>query len=93
MAKKRAAKGAGGKGAKRTPRKANYTSQRVNVHVERLREQAARLAMLARQMEDAKLEILVDGHAMLLRGLNQVDNFADNATRAVREAKNASDRD
>jgi len=34
-------------------------------------------------MEDSKVDILVDGHAMLLRGLNQVDNFADNATRSV----------
>jgi hypothetical protein len=41
-------------------------------------------------MEDADVDgILVDGHAMLLRGMNQIDNFADNASRAVREAKTA----
>jgi hypothetical protein len=91
MGRKRAVKTAA-KGGKRNARKESYSAQRVNVHVERLREQAARLAGLARQMEDAELEILVDGHAMLVRGLNQVDNFADNAARAVREAKNASDR-
>ena len=36
-------------------------------------------------------DIEVDGHAMLLRGLNQVDNFTDNAQRAVREAKTEID--
>jgi len=77
---------------KRTPRKEVYGVARLNQHVERLREQANRLAGLSRQMEDAGVEILVDGHAMLLRGLDQVDNFADNATRAVREAKNAAQR-
>ncbi len=76
----------------RTPRKEVYTVNRVNHHVERLREQANRLAGLSRQMEDAEVDILVDGHAMLIRGLDQVDNFADNATRAVREAKNAAER-
>ena len=41
-------------------------------------------------MEDAGIDrIPVDGHAMLLRGMNQIDNFADNASRAVREAKTA----
>ena len=71
----------------RTPRKEVYTVARMNQHVERLREQATRLAYLSRQMEEFRLDITVDGHAMLLRGLNQVDNFADNATRAVREAR------
>ncbi len=46
------------------------------------------MAGLARAMDDAKVKsITVDGHAMLLRGLNQVENFTDNPTRAVREAK------
>ena len=75
------------KSPQRVPRKEQYTVARMNQHVERLREQATRLANLSRQMEEFKLEIIVDGHAMLLRGLNQVDNFADNATRAVREAR------
>ncbi|MCA9268655.1 MAG: hypothetical protein KDA41_09300 [Planctomycetales bacterium] len=87
MGKKKAAKT-----PKRTPRKEVYSPDRLSQHVERLREQAARLAGLARAMEDARVEILVDGHAMLLRGLDQVDNFADNATRAVREARNAAQR-
>jgi hypothetical protein len=87
---KKKAKAASAKPTKRTPRKEVYTAERVNQHVERLREQAARLAGLARTMEDSKVDILVDGHAMLVRGLNQVDNFADNATRSVREAKNSS---
>ncbi len=94
MAKKRATKKAavkkGGDPVERVPRKEFYTTQRVSAHVERIREQAARLSGLARSMEDAGVdEILVDGHAMLLRGMNQVDNFADNASRAVREAKTA----
>ncbi|WP_425616330.1 hypothetical protein NA78x_006277 [Anatilimnocola sp. NA78] len=31
--------------------------------------------------------IYVDGHAMLVRGLNQIENFIGNASRALREAK------
>jgi hypothetical protein len=43
-------------------------------------------------MADAQLdEVVIDGHAMLLRGLNQIDNFIDNASRAVREAKVAKE--
>jgi hypothetical protein len=43
-------------------------------------------------MEDSQVgEIVVDGHAMLMRGMNQIDNFADNASRAIREAKTAKD--
>ena len=56
--------------------------------VERLREQAARISALSRSMDDSELgEVVIDGHAMLLRGLNQIDNFTDNASRAVREAR------
>ncbi len=88
MPKKRTTKKAAKKGDTRVPRKEYYTSERIMVHVERVREQAARMAGLARAMDDAGVEnIVVDGHAMLLRGLNQVENFTDNATRAVREAK------
>ena len=91
MGKKRTKKTAATKAAAATariPRKQEYTSERLLEHVERIREQAARMAGLARSMDDAGVdEIVVDGHAMLLRGLNQVENFADNATRAVREAK------
>jgi len=92
MAKKRAKKKAAAKVQvdDRVPRKEPYTSKRILNHVERLREQAARLSGLARAMDDAKVkQIVVDGHAMLLRGLNQIDNFADNASRAVREEKTA----
>jgi hypothetical protein len=43
-------------------------------------------------MEELALEqVVIDGHAMLLRGLNQIDNFIDNANRAVREAKMAKE--
>ena len=41
-------------------------------------------------MEDSDLgHVVIDGHAMLLRGLNQLDNFIDNSSRAIREAKTA----
>lgn len=93
MAKKKSApkkKARAAAAPERSPRKEPYTSQRMNGVVERLREQAARLAGLARAMDDAGIkDIVIDGHAMLLRGLNQTDNFTDNASRAVREAKTA----
>jgi uncharacterized protein YpuA (DUF1002 family) len=76
----------------RVPRKEPYTSQRVAAIVERVKEQTARLMALARTMDDAELDsVVIDGHAMLLRGLNQIDNFIDNANRAVREAKVAKE--
>jgi hypothetical protein len=76
----------------RIPRKEPYSGQRVEVVVERVRDQAAKLSSLARTMDDAKLDqVVIDGHAMLLRGLNQIDNFIDNASRAVREAKVAKE--
>jgi hypothetical protein len=41
-------------------------------------------------MDEATVDaVVIDGHAMLIRGLNQIDNFIDNASRAVREAKSA----
>jgi hypothetical protein len=85
MAKKKARRKAP---VRRVPRKEPYTSERLRGIVAVLREQSARLASLARGIDDAELEsISVDGHAMLLRGLNQIENFADNCARAVRESK------
>jgi len=76
----------------RVPRKQPYSGQRLEVVVERVRDQAGKLSTLARTMEEATLEhVVIDGHAMLLRGLNQIDNFIDNANRAVREAKMAKE--
>lgn len=76
----------------RIPRKEPYTGERVDLVVERVREQAAKLSALGRVMTDAQLdEVVIDGHAMLIRGLNQIDNFIDNASRAVREAKVAKE--
>jgi len=78
--------------AGRVPRKEPYSGQRLEIVVERVREQAAKLSTLARAMEEAQLDqVVIDGHAMLLRGLNQIDNFIDNANRAVREAKMAKE--
>lgn len=89
MGKKKAAKKTG---AGRVPRKEPYSGQRLEVVIERVREQATKLSTLARTIEDAKLDqVVIDGHAMLLRGLNQIDNFIDNASRAVREAKMAKE--
>ena len=91
MAKKKSAKrkmARNGSSEERTPRKEPYGSDRLNHVVERLREQAARISALSRAMDDSGLnEVVIDGHAMLLRGLNQIDNFTDNASRAVREAR------
>lgn len=76
----------------RSARKEPYSSQRMGGVVDRLREQANRISALARLMDETGIsDIEVDGHAMLLRGLNQVDNFTDNAQRAVREAKTQID--
>ena len=87
MAKK---KSAGKKPIERVPRKEKYTADRLRNLVERLREQSMRIAGLGRGMDDADVDsIQVDGHAMLVRGLNQIDNFADNCSRAVRETKAA----
>jgi hypothetical protein len=89
MGKKKTSKKAPGG---RIPRKEPYTSERVELVVERVREQAGKLSALGRTMADAQLdEVVIDGHAMLLRGLNQIDNFIDNASRAVREAKVAKE--
>jgi len=93
MGKKKAAKKVGATGiTEREPRKEPYSSARMGVVLDRIREQAGRLAGLARAMDDAKIDsIVVDGHAMLMRGLNQIENYLDNASRAVREAKIAKE--
>jgi hypothetical protein len=86
MKKKKASKSSSGRIARKQP----YTAPRLEVVVERVRDQATRLTALARSIQDARLDqVVIDGHAMLLRGLNQIDNFIDNANRAVREAKSA----
>ena len=88
MGKKKAMKKASGVNPDRVPRKEPYSADRMSKILERIREQAARISGLARALEDAKIDSLViDGHQMLLRGLNQIDNFIDNASRSVREAK------
>jgi hypothetical protein len=79
-------------GGERQARKEPYSAARMTLVVDRLREQAARLSALSRALEDSQVgQIVVDGHAMLMRGMNQIDNFADNASRAIREAKTAKD--
>ena len=79
-------------GIERQARKEPYTAARMTAVVDRLRDQAARLSALARALEDSQVgQIVVDGHAMLIRGMNQIDTFADNASRAIREAKTAKE--
>jgi hypothetical protein len=74
----------------RVPRKEPYSTERFGAVIERVKEQTTRLATLAKNMDEASLSaVVIDGHAMLIRGLNQIDNFIDNASRAVREAKSA----
>ncbi len=91
MGKKKAVKKPG-VNPDRVPRKEPYSSQRMTAILERIREQAARISALSRSLEDAKIDSLViDGHQMLLRGLNQIDNFIDNASRSVREARTAKE--
>jgi hypothetical protein len=74
--------------APRIPRKEQYSKDRVLAVVSRVKEQTSRLSSLAASMDSAEVvSVKIDGHAMLIRGLNQIDNFIDNAQRAVREAK------
>jgi hypothetical protein len=76
----------------RVPRKEPYSKDRLNSVIQRVKEQTGRLGTLATAMDQAKLDaVVIDGHAMLIRGLNQIDNFIDNASRAVREAKMANE--
>jgi hypothetical protein len=84
--KARAARPAG----PRVPRKEPYSTERFGAVTERVKDQAARLAALTKSVQEAALgQVVIDGHAMLIRGLNQIDNFIDNASRAVREARSA----
>lgn len=92
MAKKSAVKKAA-KPTGRQPRKEGYTKARMVAVVDRLKELSAKVNALVKGMEDASVtQIEVDGHAMLLRGINQIENFIDNSTRSIREAKNRASR-
>ena len=72
----------------RVPRKTPYTSDEMREVVEQIRELAAQIAALAKSMDESGVDkVVIDGHAMLLRGLNQIANFADNGARAVRQAR------
>lgn len=91
MAKKAAAKKAAKTPSGRTPRKETYQKSRMTAVVDRLKELSSKVNGLIKGMEDAGVDrIEVDGHAMLLRGINQIENFIDNSTRSIREAKNRS---
>ena len=92
MAKKKGTRRAASAPPERVPRKEPYSAQRMEAILARIKDQAARISALARAMDDARLDTLViDGHQMLIRGLNQIDNFIDNASRSVREARTAKE--
>jgi hypothetical protein len=92
MAKKKAKGRTSGGTPQRVPRKEPYSAQRMEAILARIKEQSSRIASLARAMEESRLDSLViDGHQMLIRGLNQIDNFIDNASRSVREARTAKE--
>ncbi len=76
--------------ASRVPRKEPYSRERMASVIDRVKDQALRMSQLTKTIDEAKLDtVVIDGHAMLIRGLNQIDNFIDNASRAVREARSA----
>ena len=69
----------------RVPRKEPYSKDRMAAVIDRVKDQTVRLSGLVKSIDEAKLDaVVIDGHAMLIRGLNQIDNFIDNASRAVR---------
>ena len=77
-----------GPASPRVPRKEPYSRERMASVIDRVRDQAMRMTQLAKVIDEARLDsVVIDGHAMLIRGLNQIDNFIDNASRAVREAR------
>jgi hypothetical protein len=93
MAKKKAAKASRSAAPRREPRKEPYSLSRFGLVTERLKELTARLDAIGRSIKESKLESVdVDGHAMLVRAFTQIENFADNAARSVREARNAARR-
>jgi len=92
MVKKKGGRRTGSATPTRVPRKEPYSAQRMEAILARIKDQAARISSLARGMQDAGLDSLViDGHQMLIRGLNQIDNFIDNAARSVREARTSKE--
>ncbi len=67
-------------------RKEKYDSAAISQQVSRLRRQAAKLAALAKEMQKQEIQqVEVDGSLMMLRGLDQIDNFSNNVDRAIRE--------
>lgn len=71
----------------REPRKEGYTREGLAVVLRHLNDRRRRMATLLLDMEKADLaEVQIDGHKMLMRGLQQIDAFIDNGSRAVREA-------
>jgi hypothetical protein len=94
MAKKKPAKASRSAAPpSREPRKEPYSLARFGLVTERLKELTARLDAIGRSIKESKLDSVdVDGHAMLVRAFTQIENFADNAARSVREARNAARR-
>ena len=76
----------------RSRRKETYSPARMKTLIDDVSERREHLVELYEAMRSAMVEQMnVDGHNMLVRGLNQLDNFIDNARRALREAKRAKE--
>lgn len=78
----------------RTARKEPYSQERIQSLADKVDDIRHRLLDLHDRMNEAAVEeMVVDGHAMLVRGMNQIENFIDNAVRSLREARLAKDED
>jgi hypothetical protein len=76
----------------RAPRKELYSADRLMQLIGKIDESRRRAMELHVAMTDADIpNVLVDGHTMALRGINQLESFIDNASRAIREAKRQKD--
>lgn len=91
MSKKKAAKAPKSAAAPaREPRKEPYNVARFAIVIDRMKELTAKVDAISKALKESKIdEVDVDGHQMLLRAFTQIENFADNSARSVREARNA----
>ena len=71
----------------RTPRKESYDKKRIASVVDRLKDLTSSVAGLSKEMTDAKIDkVDVDGHEMMVRGINQIENFVNNCSSAIRRS-------
>ena len=71
----------------RTPRKESYDKKRIAAVVDRLKELSTSVSGLTKELTDAKVDkVDVDGHEMMVRGINQIENFINNCSSAIRRS-------